>query len=156
MSAFVVNKTHINAMLHAGLAVSYRPLTWYYGGTHHELNDLTINAVGQMLLDECVKSVCYRYDDSEMTNLPGRIDAEWLLPFEYHFTYKRPTPVEALKLIDCYAYQSCEHPEWKESEAKSFCDALRSNTIGGLPGYEDAPWGWDDPEYYKLETIRLV
>jgi hypothetical protein len=157
MSAFVVNKEHINAMIHAGLARRYRPMTWYHEGVRHELTNETANIVGQMLLDECVKSVCYRYGDSEMTDLPGRINAEWLIPFEYRFTYKRPTPVEALKLIDCYEYQSCEHPEWEGSLAQAFCRSLRGNTIDRLPGYDEAPWEWEDQEYHKVNRpIRLV
>ncbi len=157
MSAFVVSKSHINAMIHAGLAVQYRPLTWYHNGKAHILSNDTSNAVGQMLLDECVKSVCHRYDDSKITNLPGPTNAEWLIPFEYHFTYKRPTPIQALKLISCYEYQSCEHPEWKESEAHAFCETLRHCTIERLTGYEDATWEWTDQEYYKLERpIKIV
>lgn len=157
MSAFVVNKSHINALLHAGMAVRYRPLTWRHNGESHTLTDESATVVGQMLLDECVRSVCYRYEGDSMANLPGRTNAEWLIPFEYRFTHRRPTPIEALSLISCYEYQSCEHDEWETSEAKAFCDALRHCTIPRLPGYDEAPGSWDDPDYYKANRpVRLV
>ena len=157
MSAFVVNKSHINAIIQAGLAVSDRPFTWYYNGETHTLTDDNASQVGQMLLDECVHSVCYRYEDDTIADLPGRTNAEWLIPFEYHFTHRRPTPLEALSIISCYEHQSCEHPEWETSEAKAFCSALRHCTISRLPGYDDAPWEWEDEDYYKEQTvIRLV
>jgi len=139
MSAFVVN------------------LSWYHNGERHILDNSTADEVGQMLLDECVKSVCYRYDGSEMTNLPGRIDAEWLIPFKHHFHCHIPTPVQALSIISCYEYQSCEHPEWEASSAKALCDRLRREAIHRLPGYDDAPWEWDDPLYYSTDRpVRIV
>jgi len=157
MSAFVVNKSHINALIHAGMAVQYRPFTWYHNGESHNLTDENASQIGQMLLDECVRSVCSRYEDDSMTNLPGRTNAEWLIPFEYRFTHRRPTPIEALSLISCYEYQSCEHPEWEASEAKAFCSALRHCTISRLPGYDEVSWEWDDDEYYNPpKVIRLV
>ena len=98
MSAFIVNKSHINAMIESGLSVRYRPLYWYHDGQSYVLNDDTANQVGQMLLDECVRSVCHRYQDSDMTNQPGPTNAEWLIPFEYHFTGgRRPKAIEAIK-----------------------------------------------------------
>lgn len=158
MSAFVVNKSHINAMLLSALNLKYggRGLTWYHNGEHKELNELNANQVGQMLLDECVKSVCSRYDDSEMTDLPGSINAEWLIPFEFHYVQRIPKPLEALSITGCYKYQSCEHPEWEASEAHTFCQSLISHKIGELPGYDDAPWEWDDPEYEKPALMRLL
>lgn len=154
MSAWVVSKAHINAMVHAGLHVQYRPMHWYPKGKEgsSSLTDFNASEVGQMLLDECVKSVCYRYDDSEVTDLPGPTNAEWLIPFQYKHLINPPTLVEVLKMISCYEYQSCEHPEWEDSEAHCFCRALRKCTISRLPGYEEAPWGWDKVE--PESTVR--
>ena len=44
-------------------------------------------------------------------------------------------PVKILAAINCYEYQACEHPEWKTSEARDFCEALRDRMIRMLPGY---------------------
>lgn len=49
-----------------------------------------------------------------------------------------------LKLLDGYSYQSCEHPEWEGSWAKTFVDTVRLYTIPKLAGYRDAPWVLDD------------
>jgi len=97
-----------------------------------------------MLLDENVRSVSYRYSNTPITNLPGKTDAEYLLPFVFHPILRVPKPVEILKMLDCYEYQSCEHPGWEHSEAKVFCNALRHRAIRLLPGYDEAPWEWTD------------
>lgn len=147
MSAFVVEKAHISAMLRKGLQPrGYTgPLTWRRNGNQQRLTRETANQVGQMLLDENVKSVSYRYPDDSVTDLPGRLNAEWLIPFKLNSPFFRtPTSMECLKLISCYEYQSCEHPDWKESEAYAFCQALRHRAIDSLPGYDEAPWEWTE------------
>lgn len=50
------------------------------------------------------------------------------------------TPIQILKAIECYVYQSSEHEGWKTSEARDFCDHLRDYVIKTLPGYDDAAW----------------
>ena len=159
MSAFVVNKSHINAMLLSALSRRHGEggIRWYHNNVHHKLTEENASEVGQILLDECVKSVCYRYDDSGITDLPGPINAEWLIPFKFKYLQRMPKAMEAISITRCYEYQSCEHPEWEASEAHKFCQALISSKIGELQGYDDAPWEWDDEEYYKSEgLIRLV
>ena len=157
MSAFVVGKAHINAMVRAGIGGRYGPLHWYPEGCDFEksptLTVETADRVGQMLLDENVKSVMARYDDCEVTNLPGRTNAEWLIPFEFVYTLERITAIETLSILACYEYQSCEHDGWKDSEAKCFCDALRKNAINRLPGYDEAPWEWTE---WPQETLRRI
>jgi hypothetical protein len=144
MSAFVVGKEHINAMLLAALSTRY-DLSWEHDGQYRKLTSDMLNEVGQMLLDENVTSVRYRYEDNEDTtiaNLPDKTNAEWLIPFKYSPPSKGPTTIEAIKLVNCYTYQSCEHPGWKTSEARTFCRALVANLICQLPGYDEAPWEW--------------
>ena len=150
MSAWVVSKAHINAMVDAGMHVHYRPFHWYPKGgdvgKSPTLTQETADRVGQMLLDECIASVSYRYDEGYPTRLPGKTNAEHVIPFQYKPLMNPPTPVEVLKIISCYEYQSCEHPQWEDSEAHCFCRALRKSTIDRLPGYDEAPWGWEDKE----------
>lgn len=156
MSAYVVDKAHINAMVQFGLLhipQYHGPLSWRYNGMARYLTRETSNTVGQMLLDENIQSVRYRYQDSAITDLPGRTDAEYLLPFEAYPIYNLPTSVEALKLIACYEYQSCEHPEWPTSEAFAFCEALRDQAINTLEGYDEAPWEWtQEHDFGKVHT----
>lgn len=156
MSAFIVEKSHINAMVQAGLAAGRKynsSLRWYYNGEWKELDHETADEIGQMLLDENIKSVSHRYDDSPITDLPGRIDADYLLPFSHSPLSRVPTPVEALKITSCYEYQACEHSEWEASEAKAFCTALKENTIDMLSGYEEAPWEWREELQPKPQRI---
>lgn len=145
MSASVVGKEHINAMIRAGLHGHYGPLHYYWNKEAKVLNEETADEIGQMLLEENVKSVCYRYQDSELTNLPGKVNAEWLIPFTYRIMLEAPTAVEAIKIIQCYKYQSCEDPEWEASEAFAFCEALTHAQYDRLPGYDAAPWEWTKP-----------
>lgn len=156
MSAFIVGKEHINAMITAGLSVRYKPLRWFHDGKWHELTFDTADQVGQMLLDENVKSVSYLYSEDDITNLPGKTDAEWLIPFKYHPIAGDQMPaLWAIKITGCYEYQSCEHPEWKDSEAKAFCEALKEAKLCSIDGYDDAPWEWTRP-MKTSDAIRLI
>jgi hypothetical protein len=143
MSAFIVSKEHINAILMSSTLIQFQPLTWYHDDVYHSFTLDMADEIGQMLLDENVASVRYRYQDSPLTELPGKTNNEWLFPFRYSpFAHRVPTPVEAIKLIRCYNYQSCEHPQWNSSPAKSFCQALLASLISRVDGYDEAPWEW--------------
>ena len=161
MSAFVVGKAHIDAMLRSGMPRHGDALHWLVPGENpatqwKQLDHHTADAVGQMLLDECVRSVGHRYEDDTIASLPGPSNAEWLLPYRFSpFGKGCPTAVEAIKLISCYTYQSCEHPEWEASEAKAFCDALTHTLITRLPGYEEAPWEWTEKRP-NSPPVRIV
>ena len=113
----------------------------YWGSEHRWVDLLNASEVGDMLVRECVRSVHYRYDDSE--ELPGPDDAYWTEPYRFP-TYVRMGPGPAAwlaKQIACYEYQACEHPEWDGSEAHALCEAMRLQILRTLPGYEAAPWG---------------
>lgn len=167
MSAFVVSKDHIDAMVQAGLSGSSFKLTWRHDGEHHELTHANADQVGAMLWAENVASVEHRYSppgreaiygegwESEADfDLPGKYRVETIAPGVapievpewiggYTFPLgrvKQLAPVAVLKAIDCFEYQSCEHPEWEGSEARAFCEALRDDMIGRLPGYSEADW----------------
>lgn len=135
MSAFVVTKQHIDAMVTGGLP---RPgdTGWIRWSDPvdperiHVLNRDTADRAGALLWQENRVSVNHRYHDGD------EIDVL------YAFHRYGQNPVVVLKLIDCYEYQSCEHPGWKESQAKRLCDQLRKQVISKLPGYDEAPWGF--------------
>jgi len=121
MSAYIVSKNHIDALVTVAL-------DWGWGQWTPEGAD----ALGTMLWKENHKSVGYRY--SESAKAPT-------------YTFKRRVvplaPVEVLKAIGCYCYQTCEHKGWGKSEAKRVMDDLRDFAISKLPGYEAAAWGVD-------------
>jgi hypothetical protein len=146
MSAFVVDRKHIDALVTAALdgcpLRQGSPVSWYFpsierpGDTLVTLQEKRRTArqedasrIGAMLWAENVNSVNHRYTEDE-----------WEDVYEYRrYTGTLPA-VQVLKAIDCYVYQSCEHDGWETSEAKQFCESLRHAYIGLLPGYSDAEW----------------
>lgn len=163
MSAYLVSKRHIDALVQAAeihgrqFGISYRAegerwkqyrhgeitsrAAWNAADVTHGGN----NELGAMLWLENLQSVSERYPEDQDGQRPGPVGLTTasMLAYAYAPPAKPLTVVEALKALACYEYQACEHDEWKMSEAKSFCDNLRSALIHALPGYEAAPWGVD-------------
>ena len=167
MSAFMVGKEHIDALVAAALSGEKEgpPLRWYVRQMTDEEKTRAYRAgvswgvagpkiaerlsryatpdeaerIGQMLLRENRLSVNHRYGQSEVEDI---------------YTYKgsaRPRavdPIVILKALDCFEYQCCEHPGWVTAEAFSFCHALRRRMIRRLPGYDQAPWEIGSREQY--------
>lgn len=141
MSAFVVSKDHIDAIVTVALfgvsECSAQSGQWfppYFGNPSRPVDIYSVNRLGEMLLLENEDSVRARYPSHNDSEAPV-----YIYPF-----HSLPVPlinaVAALKLIDCYEYQSCEHEEWDLSATKRFCHNLRSSLITSLPGYDAAPW----------------
>lgn len=127
MSAFIVSRNHIHY-----LVAAYQ----HYGEFLPERNSTEL---GNLLWQENIKSVQYRYhgEPLEVLSGPGGDD------YRYKYKYPPPmplNPVIVLKLAASFEYQSCEHPEWEQSEAYSVVEAIKSAAIHHLPGYEKAPW----------------
>lgn len=146
MSAFLVGKVHIDALLTAALGNGARDDALYWwtpekGG--RRVDHETVDAVGAMLVAENVKSVTARYSDipDDLDGAPGPIDngfAVAAMKGEYRFERTREFSTgELLAAISCYEYQSCEHDGWDSSDAKAFCDYLRKHLCRKVPGYED-------------------
>ena len=159
MSAYLVDKRHIDLLLKATDQYSRQfGITWSNGTIrkHFQQGEILHYAqqqrignrddIGAMLWAENLQSVSERYPDDHSGERPGRVglaDAD-ILAYEFTPQAYHVTPVEALKALACYEYQACEHDEWDQSEAKDFCESLRHALINALPGYEEAPWSWDD------------
>lgn len=161
MSAFMVPIEHIRAMVNAGLRTEGEgPLSWsvrqltqdekdrayepgrpwgpdmqtVYRETRRQLTRETAGRVGAMLLAQNRRSVDFRYDESDIEE-----------PYVHAVSTTPREPVEILKAIGCYEYQSCETPDWEDTEAARFCQALRFHLIRQLPGYEAADaWPIDE------------
>ncbi|HEX3735217.1 MAG TPA: hypothetical protein VHU86_08685 [Solirubrobacterales bacterium] len=149
MSAFVVDPTHIDVMLSVALhgpsdaaGSRHEWFTPYLESTGARLSSVACSPLGAALLAECIASVSYRYPDDTFERLPGPVPVP--RPEQYEFTDfgSCMTIAEACKAIDCYEYQSCEHPDWKESVACGFCGQLRQILTTRLPGAFEAPWEW--------------
>jgi hypothetical protein len=155
MSAFMVGKPHIDAIcevalwgpsangpLYPGHATWFKPRFGF--GSERRLEFADLDELGAHLIEENLKSIHARYPDTvdNPESTPGPIARYWEHAYTFEYCAVRPNPVQALKLIDCYEYQSCEHEEWETSEVRAFCQRLRRSVIQTLPGYHDAPWEW--------------
>ncbi len=155
MSAWIVDKVHIDLLITAGLVIPNRnvgnsKLRWYRDRTYTELDHTNADAIGVMLWSENFKSVEDRYPN-EVGELPGAeegFDAAHVLTYKHRRIHGDLDPVVVLKAIGCYRYQSCEHDGWETSDANLFCEALTVECIHALPGYNEAPWGFDDPAFF--------
>lgn len=94
--------------------------------TRRQLTRGTAGAVGAMLLGQNRRTVDCRYDESDIEQ-----------PYT-HAPSSARSPAALLKAIDRYEYQSCETPDWEQSEAARFCQELRAHVIRQLPGYDQA------------------
>lgn len=93
----------------------------------------TMSRVGQILVDQNYRSYNHRYDEGlepEVFEITGN---------DLKYT-KRLTPVEALKALASYDYQSCETPDYLKTNACRLADLIRHYTIEALPGYDEARW----------------
>ena len=129
MSAFIVDPEHVAALVR------------FYAGTRAsqlehdpERHDVSWEETcANRLYAENVRSVNHRYEDSTP-------DEPIVFTSRQISTARRLTPVEAIKACHCLEYQSCEHPEWKESRACALLHRILRVAINELPGYEEAPW----------------
>lgn len=147
MSAFVVNESHIDVLMQFATRFrAYRGSNYYYwNGESHKITRDNVSELGQKLLDENYKSVNYRYNDNE---IPDK--------YVYKVPSRTYTPVEILKACACLNYQSCEHPEWEESEAYAILETIKSDAINALPGYEEANWEITDQARYPSPNYKIV
>lgn len=155
MSAYVVSKDEIDILVTAGIHVVE---------DEYSVPDEQASEVGQRLLDECVRSVSYRYPNDDLGELPGTYDeetivpgiapvsiAQWLTPYAFTRPEREPSRDDVAEAISCYEYQSCEHPEWEASWARSYCLGLTAQ-LSRLPQRVTTP---AEPEPDPAEFQRL-
>ena len=137
MSAVIVDHEHIHVLIWAAskpIAPPNPTMRWLYDNPTRvgqlERDGSNRDELGQMLLDENADSVNHLYSDTAAAG-------------DYHYRRPRHTEwslAELLNALDAYTYQACERSDWKTSQAKAFCDALRDRLISELPGYHAGPW----------------
>ena len=141
MSAQIISGRDVAYLLETARAAGRREsygdhFRWYYEGQWRELKAEDCDRVGQLLWDENLASVSYRYPKDFAVEIAAARD-------EGGYVYRHP--VQALVSLDYYEYQSCEHPGWKSSEAHAFVAYLKDKVIRLLPGYGQAVWGTPEP-----------
>ena len=147
MSAIMLPRLHIHCLVAAGflpLPEGEKPhgvnkpmkFELHPGGQRKELDEGTADRIGQTLVDANLSSVI----------AAGCAHADCIAP-EDIAPYKWPrledaltTPVETLKAIRCYQYQSGDHREWSGSTAERYCEQLQEHVTSQLQGYNEAGW----------------
>lgn len=142
MSAYIVSNATIDVLVNAAEhGVSDRGMHWYHrptetsyaiGGSFNATMR-TPGDVGAMLWAENRRSVDYRYNEEEIEPV-----------YEHRLLLGSLSPADVLSAITCYRYQSCEHEDWRDSEAAAFCDALEAKMVRRLT--TDCPWDWTDSD----------
>lgn len=168
MSAYVVDRDHIRFLVAA--ADRLRPFAnctfnWYSKDKGRRLSlrqDMDLSEFGQMLWDENIKSIVAKYPDCKgeggelkYENMPGPIGEVFLYQHPRELGWSHIDPVAVLKACSCYAYQSCEHDEWEESEAHAAIMSLEHTAINCLPGYDRAQWGAPQPDSQAVSIFEL-
>ncbi len=135
MSAYIQDSKHIAALVR--VATKGPTDARYRWEPQWQLREQTPAQVAQMLLDENVKSVSYRYDEPADSDLPGRIDREWTKTLDWDRLIadaRDLTIAEAFGAIDGYDYQACEHPDYRTSPAYYFVNDLRAHLASKVTG----------------------
>lgn len=133
MSAWIVSARHVDAIVSAAI-------------DHDLVGVRTARKVAQSLVDENRASIVYLYPNDDE---PVRAHEEVRLVVEHD---GKPLDCWALlRLIDCYVYQSSEHPGWEASDARGLCEDLHAaicdangldaETYREDPRARNAPWG---------------
>jgi hypothetical protein len=143
VSAWIVAKAHVDVLVLAGVQFTV-PYDLTAAGRGRPPDPVQLAAAGADLWAENHHSINHLYGEDGQP--PG---------------YRPPTaevildPVAVVKAVDCYVYQSCEHPGWASSRAADYSRRLRTAAMTGLPverdrggrpypvAWDATPWGID-------------
>ncbi len=135
MSAFIVDKKHIDAM--CKFAQDHNMIFEMDGFKFHSAIDL--NHIGQILVNQNHASVNFRYSEFEA-------------PYVYQFSPEIKTKLSTMQIVKachCYRYQSCETKDFKETVAFKICEKIRETALShyiaeceyaNTPQYDAASW----------------
>jgi hypothetical protein len=134
MSAMFVSKCDIDLLVSARrvFASAVR-----IGERYDRADRVNPDDLGRLLWAENVRSLRHRYPTDRDDH--RAFDREVLA---YAFTaYRDLKPGLIGRLAEFYEYQTCEHPDWRASDAFFALGELRVELVKLLPGADDAPWG---------------
>lgn len=150
MSAFLVSDAHINVLITfaktQGLVL---PSPSSPDTSHAIYNDEIATQFGRALLAENMRSLTYRYGDNHGFTKPLGGDEAYLNRYRYRYdprglVPKPGTAIAIIKATHCFDYQSCETPDYAKTWAAELMRLIRDAACHDLPGYESAPWGFED------------
>lgn len=150
MSAYIVSKKHIDCLVNIianriGSAhwhsYSHAYAARWMGVPLDEVGCVDKDKLGQRLWDENHESINYRYKLEDKAP-----NYRYEVPREVSSHGLCMSLAQAVRLFDCYEYQTCEHPEWQASPLKMLCekmtDALLRSAIPKAE-WEATRWGID-------------
>jgi hypothetical protein len=144
MSAWIVSKTHIDGLVHAGIDAEL-------------IREEEADEFGRMLWRENLASLKACYPRGGDGGRPGPIgfkdsdvDTYTFEPLDGGLGASRQAPAVVRETASCYDYQSCEHPEWNDSRAKRFVDLL-IELHKDAPG--KGPWGTDERTAFISDKV---
>ena len=121
-------------------------------GQRFHVRNLTPDEIGQILLDENVRSVLARYEQDTVDSAPGPCDKSRVTRYVWQAVHHQLAPW-VIKACDCLRYQSCETVDYEDSLAFAVMQAIRESAINHLT--VDAPWGADAADVAKhMAEIR--
>lgn len=145
MSAYVVSQAHIHAIVNfAYIKFRRDPVLYPPSGFRPSVDCTQATELGQILLDQNVRSVDYRYNEKHEPET---------------FTHRLSTTVVSLEqffsCIACLEYQSCESNDWPETQAFHILQGLKDKAIRLLPGYDKTKWSLDDGDLPTTQVVDL-
>jgi len=141
MSAFMVNKDHIDLLVSA--AVNWRCLDFYRANQFPGAPDKhDVDQVGTALWAENARSLTAAYGKRGCNEMAGD---QYRTGYRYRDLQVRGGAnyaVTILKACNCFDYQACETDDYHSTWAAKWIDNLRGHALHKLPGYDEAD-GWD-------------
>lgn len=94
---------------------------------------------------ENLRSLRYRYPNAEHDCAHKYKPQGVIVPWDLsRMAFK--TLCVWLKALQCYSYQSCEHPQWETCEigkkTERAISDIKQRIAEQMPEYKSAPWGW--------------
>jgi len=142
MSAHVVHTDTLDLIVAAALhgATNTNPLIVPWQGELRMFTNTPEDArvLGQLLLDANVASVNHRYNEGEN---PERYtyNPRGIAPY---LGGPLATWADVLAAIQCYDYQACELPGYRDNYPHAVVRAIEQRVISRIIDAADAPWGW--------------
>jgi hypothetical protein len=144
MSAFIVSRTHIDALVTAAQSraigcADASPFRYWFNGESRSVqmyDQAAADDLGRTLWLENLRSVAARYPNDASGDRPGPCDLrdEEIEGYTFSPVPGTPDAVTTLTLIRCLEYQSCETDDWQQTEAYAILQALTQDCIRKIPG----------------------
>ena len=162
MSAYICNPEHFAAL--AAFACPPGNNRHYIREWEQPTREDTCAYVARQLAWHNIRSAAHRYPSDRDGEHPGPCmrDAEIMDEAEqiarhYHYSPPELSPVDILSMCMGYEYQACEPDDYYTTPASRQIQWIKSAAMRRLPGWEDAPWNFEDADpFSKSRPVSLM